>query len=217
VYLSRFSAWAPGLETAQEWMEWAYGKREIRASRESPEIGFTDPLFRRRLSQISKMTIRVIHDIQPIAEDTQIMFISFRGELIQQYKINKMLIEDGELLPAAFSLSVFNTPPALASIALNLSASYSALYPAEDSFESGIAAAAAPVLCGRVEKILFVYADEMPPPEYTGICPGHPAPLAFSVLISREPEAGSVPLKSGALSPAAFLRSLILALGKEKP
>jgi hypothetical protein len=219
VYVLRFAAWAPGVATGEEWIEWALKKREIRMSRESPGIEFTDPLFRRRLSQISKMTIQVIHDCMPLGDDTKICFLSFRGELAQQYKINKMLIEDRSLMPAAFSLSVFNAPAALASIALDLESGYAAIYPARNSFASGLAAAFAPVLCGTAEKILLVYADEMPPSEYSGLCAEPDEALAFGALISGTPEAGAVPLEDFTASsgtPAALLRRLILAFGKER-
>jgi hypothetical protein len=223
MYITRLAAWAPGMETGEEWREWARGSREISMSRESPGIEFTDPLFRRRLSQISKMTIRVIHDLLKPGEDIKIVFLSFRGELARQYEINKMLIEENSLMPAAFSLSVFNAPPALAAMALRLEAGYTALYPGQDSFDAGLAAAAAAALCGSGEKILLVYADEMPIPEYLRLSTGKCEPLAFGVLLSREPGTESIPLGEidRAGSPAAFLKSLILhrqlpaAFGKE--
>jgi hypothetical protein len=210
LHILRLAAWAPGVETGEEWIEWALGKREIQMSRESPGIEFTEPLFRRRLSQSSKMTIQVIHYCLPL-DDTKIVFLSFRGELARQYKINKMLIEDRALMPAAFSLSVFNAPAALASIALNLESGYSAVYPAQNSFASGLAAAFAPVLCGTAEKILLVYADEAPPPEYSGLYPEPCEPLAFGILVSRNHEAGAIPLVKPIDSPRAFLSEILLS------
>jgi len=115
-YISRLCAWAPGVGTRDEWEQWAHGELEITIGAlaptgpQSPDIGFTDPMFRRRLSQISKMTIRVVHDLLPAGENAKILFVSFRGELSRQYQINRMLIEDNAILPAAFSLSVFNAP-----------------------------------------------------------------------------------------------------------
>jgi hypothetical protein len=174
-------------------------------SKEGPALEFTDPLFRRRLSQISRMTIQVLHDILPIGEETKIVFVSFRGEITQQFKINRMLIEEGDLTPAAFSLSVFNTPPALASIALNLSAGYSAVYPAatpqgaagvsagDRRFVTGFLAAAAPVLCGSAAEIVLAYADELCPPEYDALCPPDNEPFAFAAVLS--PDDGGIPLE----------------------
>ncbi|GHV76902.1 3-oxoacyl-ACP synthase [Spirochaetia bacterium] len=209
LYISRFTSWAPGLSGPADWREWARGNRNILAAKDSPGLEFTPPLFRRRLSQLSRMTIQVIHDILPIGEDTKIVFVSFRGEITQQLRINRMLIEDGEVTPAAFSLSVFNAPPALAAIALNLRAGYSAIYPAEDRFDSGFLAAASPILCGDAEGTVLVYADELVPEEYGSLRPADKEPLAFAALLSRTP--GGLPVDPSVLaieSPGAFLKYL---------
>ncbi|MCL2804567.1 MAG: beta-ketoacyl synthase chain length factor [Treponema sp.] len=217
IYISRFSAWAPGIENANEWKEWAQGKREILSVTDSPQIMFADSKFRRRLSQISKMTVQVVHDLLPVNDDTKMIFLSFRGELSRQYKVNKMIIEDRSILPAAFSLSVFNAPAALASMAFGLKGGYSAIFP--DTFASGISLAEAAFLCDDAEQLLFVYADENVPQEYADITEEHPwlfQPLAFGFLLTgkAEPQDSSIllsSLKKEAESPADFLKHLILS------
>ncbi|MCL2294634.1 MAG: beta-ketoacyl synthase chain length factor [Spirochaetes bacterium] len=214
LYITRFSAWAPGIKGAAEWDEWALGKREMLCSAEAPEITFTDSMFRRRLGQISKMTIQVTHDLLPISEKTKMVFVSFRGELSKQYKINKMQIEENTLMPAAFSLSVFNAPPALASIALGLKGGYSALYPGGDSFLNGFVAAKAALLTGESEELAIVYADEEVPPEYTPLLSKCLPPFAFSFLLAKKPCSGALPLLSlnkWEDCPAEFLKSLFLS------
>jgi hypothetical protein len=229
LYITRLCAWAPGIESPGEWDEWAQGRRKIVCDAKSPAIAFTDPLFRRRLSQISKMTVQVVHGLLPVEEDTKIFFVSFRGELARQYQINKMLIEEKSLMPAAFSLSVFNAPAALASIALGLKGGYSALYPGNSSFAAALSAAEAsfpsetpfpketPALSSVTGELIFVYADEQPPPEYGRYFNECPFPLAFAFLLTREPQSLSVPLsslKAGEddypASPLDFLRRLLL-------
>ena len=212
VYISRFASWAPGLCSAGDWREWAEGKREIAQSPDAPALEFTDPLFRRRLSQVSKMTIQALHGIMPIGEHTQTVFVSFRGEIGQQFKINRMVAENGDLSPAAFSHSVFNTPPALAAIALNLRAGYTAIYPGGNRFATGFLAAAAPLLAGRAGNIALVYADELCPPEYGGICREQYEPFAFAALLAREGPGVPVSPNSGAErfldTPRDFLKHL---------
>ena len=217
IYISRFSAWAPGVENAKEWEEWVSGKREINIGPESPDISFTPPMFRRRLSQISKMTIQVVHDLLPVAEDTKLLFLSFRGELSQQYKVNKMLIEDNDILPAAFSLSVFNVPAALASIAFSLKGGYSAIYPGGNSIATGLSLTEAAFLNGESEELIFVYADEDIPHEYKDIFPETHLPLAFGFVLTRKPDSSglnpTIPLyalKEGIDCPENFLKRLIL-------
>jgi hypothetical protein len=195
LYVSRFASWAPGLNGPADWDEWARGKKEIEESGESPALDFAESpwlklglkefaLFKRRQSQISRMTIHVLHALMPVDEKVKMVFVSFRGEITQQFKINKMLIGEGDLSPAAFSQSVFNTPPALAAIALGLRQGYSALYPGNGRFDTGFMAAVAPLFSGKADEVIFVYADELCPPEYSGLCPQPNKPLAFAVLIS---------------------------------
>jgi hypothetical protein len=219
LYAARLAAWAPRIENSGEWDEWAQGKREIASDTKGPEIAFTDSLFRRRLSQISRMTVQVVHDLLPVGEGTKMLFVSFRGELSRQYQINKMLIEEKSLMPAAFSLSVFNAPPALASIALGLKGGYSALYPGNNSFAAALAAAEA-ALSSNTGELVFVYADEQAPPEYGRYFNECSPAVAFAVLLTRKPQSSSIPFSSlkgvggpeGVPSgdPLDFLRRLLL-------
>jgi hypothetical protein len=222
-FVTRFTAWAPGFGDLPAWEEWAGGSREIPAVKDGPDLAFTDPVFRRRLSQISRMTIQVLHDLMPFKEDTKVVFLSFRGEITRQFQINKMIIEEQSVLPAAFSLSVFNTPPALAAIALGLTAGYTAVYPA-DGFRSALVAAAAPVLSGSAGETTVVYADEFCPPEYGDLRPAGNKPLAFGVILSGTAgEGGGEPaipftlngepgsgVSAGTGSPQEFLKYLFL-------
>ena len=157
------------------------------------------------------MTIQALHGLMPIGEQTKMVFVSFRGEIGQQFKINRSLAEDGDVSPAAFSHSVFNTPPALAAIALNLRAGYTAVYPGDECFETGFLSAAAPLLAGRAGECVLVYADELCPPEYGGICR---EPLAFAALLTAEAPGIPVSRNNGADSfrgtPRHFLKHLYL-------
>ena len=215
-YITRLSAWAPGIESSGEWDEWALGRRSISSEEKTPEIAYTDSMFRRRLSQISKMSIQVIHDLLPFGENTKIFFSSFRGELKREYQMSGALMEEGELSPAAFSLSGFNTPVALACIAFGLKGGYSALYPANNSFTACVKSAEAALFSGIAEELALVYADENIPPGCTCFFRECPAPAAFGLLLSRNPQLSSVPLSQLNSSPGeeddplAFLRRLLL-------
>ncbi|MDR2952363.1 MAG: beta-ketoacyl synthase chain length factor [Treponema sp.] len=211
LHIARLSAWAPGVEGPEEWDEWARGQRSIAPDMKGPELSFTEPVFRRRLSQISKMTVQVIHDLLPFDADAKLFFLSFRGELARQFQINKMLIEEKELMPAAFSLSVFNAPVALATIALGLKGGYAALYPAgKNAFAAGLAAAEAALVCGAAREIVFAYADEEPPPEY-GCFSNECVPAAFAFLLSRETRDGDILLPPAEEDgPLDYLKRILL-------
>lgn len=214
-YIHRLAAWAPGIETPGEWDEWALGKREILSETKTPELTYTDSTFRRRLSQISKMSIQVIHDLLPIKENTKILFFSFRGELVREYQLYRMLMEEGALRPAAFSLSGFNTPVALATIAFGLKGGYSALYPANNSFLSCIKAAQAALFSGTSEELVLLYADELVPEDCRYFFSEVPVPLAFGFILSQKNQPSSIPLSSlknlEKDTPPGFLRQILLS------
>lgn len=187
---------------------------------ELPKLEFCDPLFKRRLSQVSRMTIQVVHDLiekDPSAKDSKLVFASFRGELSRQLKINKGLVEDADVMPAQFSISVFNTPPAAATIACGIRAGYTAVYPSNDNFNDALISAAAPVLSGCEKQVVLVYADENIIDEYRdnyfapdgsrGNCP---APLAFACVVKADDGKSGISVKipSDFSDPEDFLSCL---------
>ena len=180
IYITKFASYTPSHENPAE----------------QPKLEYVDALFRRRLSQITRMTIECVHELvanEPEYAQTKLCFASFRGEIARQLKINKGLVEDADVMPAQFSLSVFNTPPASATIVLGMKAGYTAIYPSEDNFLSALLAASSPVLCGSEKNVIFAYADEKIPEEYAE-CAGFSGelPLAFACVLSGEKFPGAV-------------------------
>lgn len=224
LYLSNISPWAPGLlDNIENWQKWAKGESDIQIeqTKDSPKLEYTDPLFRRRLSQISKMTIHTIHNLiesinsekpESFDKETKIVFCSLRGEIEREFTINKSLIEDEMILPAGFSLSVFNTPVALATLAFKLTGGYSVLYPSKNNFADCFKAAVSPLLAGTEEQILFVYADELVPEVYGEKRPNENLPFAFATIISRNKKENSIELNDFSdisTSPIDFLKNLL--------
>ena len=164
----------------------------------SPKLEWTEAIFRRRLSQLTKMTVQVVHDIffdGTLDKNTKLVFVSFRGELEREFKVNKTLIQEESILPAAFSLSVFNAAVAQATIALGLKGGYTCVFPSGADFASGVLSAAAPVLAqGGDAKTVLVYADENVPDYYKEFLKGSNEPLAFAALLSSQKTDNSVEL-----------------------
>lgn len=215
-YLSDITAWAPGLNDDESlWTKWANDEAQIEQIKESPKLEYTDPLFRRRLSQITKMTVHVVHNLlekSHVNPETKIVFISLRGEIEREFTINKGLIEDGMILPAAFSLSVFNTPISSATLAFGLKGGYSVIYPSKNNFADALKTAVAPVLAGTEKEIILVYADELVPEVYGDKRPEENLPLAFACIVSTEKKANGVYIDdftSVGKSPAEFLKFLL--------
>lgn len=172
IYINGYSFWSPSADNLAA----------------SPALDYVSPLVKRRLSQLARMTIEVVHNVLPIAPDAGIVFVSANGETSRQLQVDRMFIEDGEILPAPFSLSVFNASPAMATIALGIKNGYNAIYPADNLFREGLIYAAAPVLCGEAESVILVYADQLLPPEYQAIAEkkDNITPYAAAYVISSK-------------------------------
>ncbi len=163
--------------------------------KEKPKLEFADPLFKRRLSQVTRATIQVLHDLLedvPEASGYKQIFTSFRGEIEREFTINRGIIEDCEILPAGFSLSVFNTPIAAATLCLGLKAGYSVIYPSKGKFSDALKGAASPVLCGAENVVVLVYADEYVPDEYGSLKPERNCGFAFACVLTATETPGAV-------------------------
>lgn len=196
IYIQHFSYYQPPRESLKD----------------APPLPYVDALFKRRLSQLSRMTIEVVHGVKDAALNAKLVFASYRGEIARQVKINKGLVEDQDVLPAQFSLSVFNTPPAVATIALGLKSGYTAIYPSARSphrFYDAFSAALSALLSGSEERILFVYGDELIPAEYEAVLTDAEkafTPFAFAAVLGTQKTDGALLLPEALKKPDAAIR-----------
>jgi len=187
VHILAWSAWSPGIQSQLDWTEWAEGKRTPEASSASPPLGHLEPLFKRRFSQLTRMTLHVGHEALAGRPPMKVGFASTWGEISQQYKITSKLIEEHEVSPANFSLSVFNTPVAALTIAEKNTEGYVACYPGKEAFALGFLESAAAILSGAERERLFIIADELLPADYVSLQNGPNQPYALALVLSWKP------------------------------
>ena len=170
------------------WKEWAKGKREIPEVSDSPSLDFMPPLFRRRLSQLTKMTVHTVHHVieESGKKELKIFSAGNYGEINREFQINEQLVKDNDILPATFSLSVFNTPAAQATLACKIHSGYTAAFGSKGSFYDSLAAAVSIILSGDEKEILFTWGNEKLPDEYTSHNGEKSVPLCFSLILSSE-------------------------------
>lgn len=180
LYINRCAYWAPPADTPAA----------------SPALEYVSPLLKRRLSQLTRMTIEVVHQVLDAAPESSLVFVSSGGESERQLQVDRMLIEDGGILPAPFSLSVFNASPAMATIALGMKGGYTALFPARNMFQEGLAYGAAPIMAGETESVILVFADQKLPEEYLDIADPEDRipPYAAAFVLSSVKQASSIPV-----------------------
>lgn len=163
---------------------------------QSPKLDYMPPLFRRRLSQLTRMTVESVHDLLAENPDfdknnTKIVSASYRGELTQEFKVNTQFATEGIIMPAAFTLSVFNCAVAQTTIAFGLKGGYSAVYPKQNDFYSALSAAVAPLLAGDSQEILFLFGDERIIEQYNSLphykkAISQEKPFAFAAILSSQ-------------------------------
>lgn len=136
--------------------------------RECPSLKYAPMLFRRRLSVLTRATVEVLHFLLqecPDAAEYQQVFISVRGEMAREFSIEKALIQDGEILPADFTLSVFNTAIAQSAILLGLKKGYCVV--AVDELQKGLMLARAK--CRVLQcPVIAIWGEEAVLDDYRG-------------------------------------------------
>ena len=135
-------------------------KKNIDDSTESPKITFASPIVTRRFSQLTKMTCYMAHRLK--LDTDMLFFTSARGEIDIQYKINTSFARENEVKPAMFTLSVFNTAPAEATILLKSKVPYCPIYSGfENAVRNLITVGCAPLISERLRSVMLIYAEEV--------------------------------------------------------
>ncbi len=197
VHLKAWSAWAPGLGSPQEWAAWAEGRRQLESGDAAPALGHLPALFKRRLSQLSRMVLHVGHELCPEPREVKTVFASAYGEIGQQLKLTASLLDSGEVAPSVFSLSVFNAPVALLSIAEKNTARGIALHAGAASFETALWDALALLRHSGDPEVLLLAADEAIPAPFDELAAAGHVPYALGLLLGGAPTEGSRPLELG--------------------
>lgn len=207
--IAAWSAWAPGNETYEDLVALSEGKHQLDPSSALvPALPFASALATRRLSQLTKMCVAVSSRLLPL--DCPLFFGSVNGDLMQQYKVNSLYAESGEMLPASFSLSVANTPVAEATILLHRPLAYTAIYADPSSLiRSLFLLGTAGLDSGRLDECVLLYADEAVPPAYASIAKDAPPPLAIALKLKR----GSEKLDEAIHTPEELLFHLVRQKG----
>lgn len=191
LYIKEWDAWAPGLEEKNSWNLWKDGKLSIELSNKSPSLKHLPPVSRRRISQVTKMVIEVGHNLSNENKNPYVILSSQYGEINQQNKISRGILETGEVKPASFSLSVFNTPISLLSIHENITEPATIILSGENTLYNGLFSTIAQLKSEMDKDILLLFADELLPKDYESIA-NNIEPYCFGVIISSKKDSAAL-------------------------
>lgn len=187
----KWAAWAPGIETEEEWRRFALEPRELGAEG-APTLCFMPSLMRRRCDQLSRMMMQVAEAAcdAELRSEVSCIFASRHGSFSTTVSLLETLADEEPVSPMRFSHSVHNTQAGIFSIwARNRKPSMSVAAGA-DTFAHGFLEAVCAL--NRIEgsPVLFVAGDEPVPEPFAPIADyGHSA-FAMALLIAG-PEPGA--------------------------
>lgn len=180
-----------------------------------PDVGFVEPMLRRRLSSLARMVLSAAHACVRDVPDVRIVFASRHGELTRTITMLESLAKGEELSPTLFSMSVLNASAGLFSMLQKNVAPATAISAGRASFGYGLLEACLQLAENPGQPVLYVYADEPLPAVYGEMeAPGSDAHAVGLLLASAAKtritcsiEAGDVGQSDEAQS-RTFLRCL---------
>jgi len=168
--ISRWSAWPP-----------AAGGREPAAL---PELGFVDPMLRRRLGPLAKTLLHVANECAAGLSGVRLVLASQHGELSYTLAMLRSLAAGEPVSPTLFSLSVHNAPAGIFSILRGDRTASSALAAGEETLGHALLEASCQLDDGA-EPVLMAYADTALPEEYRNYAERPGPRRALAVLLAH--------------------------------
>lgn len=181
--VSRWRAWAPGVETDTDWKAWLAGK-SAPAADSQPDVSQLPALLRRRLDRLGRMALHTAWPCLENVEAAEFVFASRDGSLPRTLELLTALIHNEPLSPTNFSTSIHNGTAGLYSMARGDRSATTAVAAGTDSLGMGLIEAVGMIAAGTAP-VLLCYADERLPPPYE-TAPGHGssrAPFSISLLL----------------------------------
>ncbi len=183
--IEQWAAWAPGLDSKENWLQWAKSDALPENNDAQPDASFIPAIQRRRFSRLTKMALNVAHQCQQDNPPMLSIFGSRHGELTRTRKLLDEVIEKQPLSPIGFSMSVHNTASGLNSILTGNKRPSTSIAAGMTTLEQCFIEAYCWLKQGH-QKVLVVYADEPTPSDYQPYMEHTEVPVAAAFVVSLE-------------------------------
>ncbi|SAK83028.1 hypothetical protein AWB79_05571 [Caballeronia hypogeia] len=168
----------------------------------APDVGFIEPMTRRRLSTLSRAALKVAHDCAADVPAVRVVFASRHGELGRTTEILHTIDAGGTVSPTSFSLSVLNTMTGVLGIVRGDRTAVSALSAGNETLGYALLEAHAQYATDASSPVLLVYADEPADPAY-GEVEDEVEAGALAILLDASASAGRLTCARAERSEAA--------------
>jgi len=213
--LLRWFAWTPRFTTALEWREWISNKElpdeSIFVGEATPAIDFIPIAMRKKLSQLTKVSLHVAHHCLTAEERLSMatIFASRHGESAITAELLDSIAKDEPLSPMGFSRSVHNTASGLFGIIERNQAPTTALAAGDESFAAGLIETALQIASdSSATPRLLVYADERIPVSFQSYVKEPPVLYGAAFLFGPSTNNHTSKIFADASVPVAFPHAL---------
>jgi hypothetical protein len=192
--VSHWAAWAPGIETPEQWRAWARAPH-LPAGDAAPPVTAMVPMLRRRAGRLGRMALEVLY--QSRSTDAPIIYCSRHGELDRAVALLRELQAMGQVSPQEFSVAVHNATAGLYSIATQFHGNIQSLAAGAATPFMGLIEACA-MLASGVPSVRLILCDQPVPDPFQPFADSGDCPFAILLELAA---AGDFALER--LAPAA--------------
>lgn len=193
--ISRWSAWAPGLSTPEEWSAWAANDAGLEGE-ESPKVPELPALVVRRASRADRIALRAAFDCcADITGPLPTVFASRHGEVHRSLELLEALAQGEALSPTSFSLSVHNAAAGLFSIGRKDRSPSTSLAAGLDSLPMAVLEAAGMLAEGAPRVLVVVQEEPLPAPFQPYVAEREPCAALALLLEPAQPGTRSLSLE----------------------
>lgn len=195
LHIAAWSAWAPSIETPEEWGRWVAQGGAI----QSVVLDKCKPLsvpamLRRRLSPLGALAVMQLEKLDVDLASIPMVFASEHGELQRTLGLLKSLSSGDELSPMQFSLSVHNANAGILSIAQNNRQNMTAVATANGELGPILLEAQAMLEYSDAPFVACVIYDQPLPDVYQRLAVFPEFPYAAAFLLSKVPSGNGTSL-----------------------
>lgn len=162
--IESWDAWISGVRGYSDWQDFLSSdrKQNIDEPFANIEYRYLMPAQRRRLSDISKITLDIALAFAENRPTACSIFASRRGEVGRMAGLLNSISTGADLSPTAFSMSVHNTTSGLFSIQSDNQVSSTAIAAGHDTVVAGFIEACSLLAAGQQQVLLVVMEDQVP-------------------------------------------------------
>jgi hypothetical protein len=185
----RWSAWAPGRESREDWEAWARAPAPIPAEGH-PEARFLPAMLRRRCTPLTRIVLAAAFGCLGEGERGAVrtVFASRHGSINESIELLRAVVARERISPAKFSHTVHNAQAGLYCIAAGNREASSSLAARADTFACGWLEALGHLEREPERPVLYVIGDVALEPTFAGLVEEPPGAYGLALLLGRQGE-----------------------------